>query len=208
MKYAPTFALALALAAVATPVRAEDFDEGGRLYAVQNRKHVVAHGFDLALGVMPMDAFYKGFTAAFGYTYHFDDLFAWEIVRGGYSLALDTNLRDDLQSNFGVQPTEFPELRIFGRSNLVLKPLYGKLVLFNTQLMYIEGFMTIGPAVAEYKNAGVFVGGNLGGGIRIFLSRAFALRFDVTQYLLVDPSGLEDVRNELHIEVGIGLNIR
>jgi outer membrane beta-barrel protein len=185
---------------------ASDLEEGGKLYAVQNRKHLVSHEFGVAFGFVPLDAFYKGITASFAYTYHFNDMFAWEIVNGSYSFNLDTGLRGDLETNFGVQPTEFPELQILGSTNFVLKPLYGKFALFNSTLMYAELFMIAGPAVAQYENAGIFVGFNVGGGARLYLTKYFSVRFETRQFGLIDVSSPE-FKSELHLQVGLGLNI-
>lgn len=209
MKLSSLVSLAVTSAGIFSGARAyaDDFEEGGKLYAIQNRKHVIAHEFAIGLGTVPLDAFYKGLTGNFSYTYHFDDLWGWEIVSGSYSLNFDTGLREDLETNFGVQPTEFPELRAFGSSNIVLKPMYGKIVLLNDTLIYGEVFLTAGPAIAEYKNAGVFIGANIGAGFRLFLSQYFALRFEVRDFEFIEASTFDDLRNELLLQFGVALNI-
>lgn len=198
------------LLAVEGSALAQDFEEGGELYAVQNRKYIVSHAFDLGVGVLPMDAFYKGLTFSFSYTYHFDDMWAWEIVNASYSFAIETTLRQELEANFGVRPTQFPELNFFFNSNAVFKPLYGKMVWFNDSLIYGELYFTAGPAIARYENAGVYVGVNFGGGLRIYLTRAFAVRLEVRDYQYFSASTplFADSSNELFIQAGIGLNIR
>jgi outer membrane beta-barrel protein len=196
-------------ASSALPAWAQDFEEGGKLYAVQNRKYLANHEFSLAVGVVPMDAFYKGVTGTFSYTYHFDDFWAWEIASATYSLNIETSLRRELQDNFGVRPTEFPELNFFVGSNLVIKPLYGKMVYLNDSLIYGELFITAGPTVAQYENAGVFIGLNAGLGLRVYLSKSFSIRLDVRDYQFISASELfSDTNNELFIQAGVGLNIR
>ncbi len=192
----------------ATPAVADELDEGGQLYAIQNRKHVVSHEFVLGLGTVPMDAYYKGVTGTFSYTYHFSDLIAWEIVQASYSLNVATDLREELESNWGVQPTEFPELKYFGDSNFVLKPLYGKFAFLNDSLVYGETFLVAGPALAQYTNAGIFVGANAGLGFRFYLSESFALRMEIRDYFFASPGALSDNNNELFLQASIGLNIR
>lgn len=187
---------------------AEDFEEGGKLYAVQNRKYLVTHEFALGLGTVPADAFYLGLTGNFSYTYHFDDLVAWEIANATYSLNVDKGLKRELMDNFGVRPTEFPELTFFVNSNFVWKPLYGKLVALNDELVYAELFLTGGPAVAQYDIAGVLIGLNAGIGLRWHLSKSFSLRFDFRDYFFVDPSSFSDTKNEIVLQAGISLNIR
>ena len=202
-----TLVAAAVLAGGPRPARADVWDEGGALYAVQNRKHLVSHEFTAAAGVVPLDAFYKGVTATFAYAYHFSDLWAWEIANGTYSFNFDTNLRNDLETNFGVQPTEFPELRMLASSSVVVKPLYGKLAFLNGGLVYLEMFANAGPAIAEYENAGISVGFDVGVGFRVHLSRYFAFRIDLRNYGFVDVAGLKDFRFEFHPRAGISLNI-
>lgn len=199
----------LATASQLAHAEEDDLEEGGKLYSVQNRKYVLAHEFSLSVGTVPLDAFYKGLTASFAYTYHFTDLWAWEIVNATYSLNLDTGLREDLQNNYAVSPTEFPELQFFFDSNVVLKPLYGKGVFLNDALIYGELYFTLGPAVARYENTeGVFIGPNAGVGLRIYLSQLFALRIEVRDYFYFSSSNPSDTKNELALNLGLGLNIR
>lgn len=192
---------------VATTARAQDFEEGGQLYAVQNRKYVASHEFALSVGVVPNDAFYKGFTGTAAYTFHFNDFWAWEIASFTYSLNIKTGLRDELEKNFGVRPTKFPELQLFAGSNLVLKPLYGKMAWLNDSLLYGELYLTVGPAVSNWENAGVFVGLDVGIGLRLYLSRAFSVKLEVRDYEYILASTFQDTQNVLFLQVGIALNI-
>lgn len=203
-------ALLLALAALqSAPAYGDDgFEEGGKLYAVQNRKYLANHEFSLGVGTIPADAFYTGLTGTFAYTYHFSDLWAWEIVSATYSVNIDKGLRRELEDNFGVRPTQFPELTFFGDSNLVIKPLYGKMVYLNDSLVYGEIFLTAGPAISQYENAGVLIGLNAGAGFRLYLSKSFSIRFDIRDYFFVDPSTFSDTKNEIFLQAALGLNIR
>lgn len=191
-----------------SPAAADGLDEGGALYAVQNRKYTASHEFSVGAGSLPLDAFYKGYTVSGAYTLHFNDLWAWEIVNGAYSFNVDTDLRRELESNFSVQPTEFPSIQWFGNSNLVLKPLYGKLAWLNGNLIYGELFFTAGPALADYENAGTFVGANLGLGLRFYLSESFSVRLDARDYYFISPDDMKSRINELFFSTGISLNVR
>jgi outer membrane beta-barrel protein len=199
----------MAVLGAAAPAWAQEFEEGGKLFAIQNRKYVMGHEFTLGVGVVPDDAFYKGFTGTFAYTYHFSDLWAWEIVSGSYSFNIDTDLRKSLEMNFGAQPTKFPELTFFGDTNLQWKPLYGKAVFMNDTLLYAEIYLTGGPALSRYENTnGVFVGADLGVGLRLYLSKTFAIRLEARDYYFLSPTNLSDTQNVLFFQLGLGLNIR
>ena len=72
-----------------------------------------------------------------------------------------------------------------------------------------ELFISFGPAVARYENTpGAFVGGNAGLGFRLYLTRAISLRAEIRDYEFVNPSQLSDNKNELFLQLGLGLNIR
>ncbi len=199
---------ALTLGLAATPAGADGLDEGGALYAVQNRKYTASHEFSVGGGSLPLDAFYKGYTVSGAYTLHFSDLWAWEMVHGAYSFNVNTDLREELQSNWNAEPTRFPKIQWFGDSNLVLKPLYGKLAWFNDSLIYGEMFFTVGPALASYENAGTHVGANLGLGFRFYLSESWSLRLDARDYYFVAVDDTSTRSNELFFSAGISLNVR
>jgi outer membrane beta-barrel protein len=210
MKRGLTTLLVLGLCVLAAPAAADEFDEGGTLYAIQNRKHVLNHEFTLAVGTVPMDAFYKGLTGTFQYTYHFDDSWAWEIVSFTYSDNIWTSLRTELETNWKTKAAEgtIKQLNYFGDSNLVWKPLYGKLAYLNRSLVYGEFFVTGGPAVAKYDLPGAYLGGNAGIGFRVHLSQHFSTRLDLRYYRFQRLDKLKDNDNVLFINLGLSLNIR
>ena len=155
----------------------------------------------------PLDAFYKGLTGTFSYTYHFNDSWAWEIVGFTYSSNFWTGLKDELEQQWKVKPVNIPELNYFGDSNLVWKPLYGKLASFNRALIYGEFFFTVGPAIAKYTTPGAYLGGNVGIGFRVHLSKYFSTRLDVRYYRFQRLDRLGDNDDVLFIQLGLSLNI-
>jgi outer membrane beta-barrel protein len=196
------------LLGAAAPARAdEEFDEGGTLYAIQQRQHVLGHEFTLAIGTVPLDAFYKGLTGTFSYTYHFNDQWAWEIVGFTYSSNFWTGLKGELEQQWKVKPVNIPELNYMGDSNLVWKPLYGKLAYANRSLIYGEFFFTLGPAIAKYTTPGAYLGGNAGIGFRVHLSRFFSARLDVRYYRFQRLDKIGDNDDVLFITLGISLSI-
>src|SRR5262245_13205759 len=96
----------------------EELENPGTIAAVQERAYRMNHELSLALGVLPLDAFYKGVYGQVSYTYHFTDAFAWQVGRGAYSHSLNTGLRNELENGFGVSPTRFDEVQYFIGSDL------------------------------------------------------------------------------------------
>jgi outer membrane beta-barrel protein len=208
MKQRCAVVLVIGLLAAAAPAVADEFEEGGTLYAIQNRKHVMGHEFTLAVGTIPMDAFYKGLVGTFQYTYHFSDAWAWEIVSFSYSKNIWTALRDDLEQNWKVKPVNIPEMNYFGDTNIVWKPLYGKLAYLNRSLVYGELFFNAGAAVAKYTTPGAYLGADAGFGLRVHLSPHFSTRLDIRYYRFQRLDKLADNDNVLFLQLGICLNLR
>ena len=56
---------------------------------------------------------------------------------------------------------------------------------------------------------GKFVGANFGAGLRIYLSKYFAVRFEIRDYEFVSTKTLfSDTKNELFLQMAPGLNIQ
>lgn len=205
---------ALLLGSPSALAQYDDEEVGGSAVVIQNRKFNMGHEFTLSAGILPLDAFYKGISGTARYTLHFDDFQAWEIAGGTYSFNLPTGLREQLRENFGVQPDAkgLEELIGFAETNYVLKPIYGKLSLFNRALVYNEIFLVAGLATALY-NSGQYVflpGPSFGGGIRFFVADWFSIRLDMRHYVLfnsvpvLDPNA--SIENVLSLSAGVSFN--
>jgi len=173
--------VAIALACLAPGVARAD-DEPVT-YAVQNREFPIRHELTASVGVLPVNAFTKGITLGVGYTYHFTPTWSWEVAQFAYSFGIDTALKQELLSNFQVQPTQIEQLELFLSSNVVATPLYGKLALVNRWVVHLEFFLDAGPALGRYLNPTVWRGGfDAGGGFRFFVNQLFSVRVEVRDY--------------------------
>lgn len=197
---------ALALLGTARAARA-DVDESAPIFAVQNRLFQPRHEFHLGVGVLPINAFTKGITLGAGYTYHFSELWAWEIGQFAYSFNVDTSLKQQLLEIAEVQPTQITSLAWFASTTAVFKPLYGKLALTNKWILHMEVFLCAGAAVGGFVNAraesvsafkseNVRAGLDAGGGFRFYVSERFSVRLDVRDYTFFKSGGTYD---ELYI---------
>lgn len=198
-------AVAIVLAAaLAAPVavRAEE-EEPGKLAAVQRRKFRMDHEIFLAADLQPLDAFYKGVGPVGGYTLHFTDVLAWEILRGGYSFRLGTGLRDQLEKDFGVAPTKFEEMEWYVGTAAMITPFYGKLSLINRAVTHAEMFILIGAVVGKFTDT-YKPGPQAGLGLRFFLSEWISVRFDFRYEYLISkkPSQVIDLSLGLCFNLG------
>lgn len=177
--------------------------KGGVLYSIEKRQLMGSHELSVSLGTLPMDAFGKGLTLRGAYTYHFNQLIAWEIIGGTYSFIIGTGLEEELRDRFEAQPEEEGDLQAFVDSTFVFKPLYGKLAWLNETLLAAELFFVLGPALGFYDDQSRPFGGNAGIGLRFYLGQYFTARLDIRDYLFI--SDASDVRNSLYISLGLGL---
>jgi outer membrane beta-barrel protein len=177
----------LVLALAASQVRAEDGDlDQGKVYAIQERAYRMNHEFALSFGFMPLDAFYKMFAVSGHYVVHFDDLWAWEAIHLSFSkyLSADTGLKDELNDKWDVQPTDPEENRIDFTldTNLMLKPMVGKAVLFDDWVIHGESYFLLGVGAEKFETAW-FPAVNVGLGLRIFVIDTISLRIEVREYV-------------------------
>ena len=157
----------------------DELEDPGTVRAIQERAYQLRHELTVGLGVLPVDAFYKGLTFQLGYSYHFSDTFAWQVGRAMYSYNLATGLRRQLERDFGVLPTEFEQVEWMFGSDVVFSPLYGKTALLNRAIVHFELF-GIGGGSGVKTQEGIRPAARLGGGVRVFTERGPSFRFDAT----------------------------
>jgi len=195
----------------------EGSGEEGRVYAIQKKGYRLKHEVHAAVGVLPMDAFYKGIVVGGGYTYHFSHHFAWEVGQFLTSFNMDTGLKKELQGAFAVEPTSFRELSFLANSNLVFTPIHGKMSFLNRSVVRMECYLTAGPGISRYTlfdRAGAsgyreeekyYLSANYGIGLRLFLSKRFAARLDIRDYVNFVGDGVD---HAAYFGLALGWNFR
>lgn len=182
-------------------------DEPGAPQAVQERAYKMMHEVDFTAGVLPLDPFTKGLFVGGGYVAHFSDFFAWEVARGGYSFALKTELRNQLERDFGILPTAFDAAQFFAGSNVLFKPFYGKLSVADRWVVHAEVFFMLGGTFFKYTAPTDFrVGPTLGVGARLFFNKTLSLRFNLDEHILISTRDLK-VTNVMGLSLSLGINI-
>lgn len=181
-------------------------DKPDAVSAVQERAYRMQHEFDLSVGLLPLDPFSKGLFAQGSYTAHFSDVFAWQIVRGAYSYTAKTSLREQLERDFGVLPPAFEEVQFFFGTDILLKPLYGKLSVMNKFVLHGELFVILGATLFKFTTS-LRPGVNLGIGGRIFLNRTLSLRLDITDNVVIPLGAGQSLTSVMAMSLGLGINI-
>lgn len=193
--------LAIGLASPNAYAQDELDEEQVATYAVQSRLFRLGGELTVAAGFLPINAFNKGLTVGGGFTYHISNSWAWEIIRGAYVYKqLDTGLKQELLENFNVQPTDISALDFILSSNLVLKPFYGKLSVFNRRVIHIDVSVPFGIALARYTNPQAYLPGPDAGLIfRVFVSPHISFCLDVREHVFFNHL---NTRQEVHVSLG------
>lgn len=186
----------------------EELENPGSVAAIQDRAYRMQHELGLSVGVLPLDAFTKGLYAQVGYTVHFSDTFAWTVGRGAYSYAVNTGLRDQLQRDFGVLPTnaDFDAVQFFVGSDIMWAPLYGKVSVLNRSVLHGELFLLLGGTLFKFTQT-FRPGVNLGGGVRLFASQWVSFRLDVTDNVVLPIGGsAKSLTNVMTLTLTLAIN--
>jgi outer membrane beta-barrel protein len=115
---------------------------------------------------------------------------------------IDTGLTAELNERWDVSPTDTPKLDYAIDTNLMIKPLVGKMALFDDAVIYSETYFVVGIG-AENINGAFFPAMDVGAGMRIFLSDTISLRFEAREYLYLEEGG---VGNALFLGVSFCYN--
>ncbi len=214
--------LVLAGSAVATAAQAETDDgalDSGSFTAdaleqvavVQDRIYDRDHELGLVFGYIPDDDFHQSFPVGGNYIYHFNERYAWEVVRGQWSFNVDRGIKDQLANDYGVAPEEFDELQYLVHSSFMLKPTYGKDAIWNQGVINHEGYLSAGIGLAGYERNYSFGPSTteaalslvFGMGRKYFLSQRFSINLELRDCVVFKDEGTEN-----NVYLGLGFAYR
>jgi len=179
----------------------EELENPGTIAAVQERQYRMHNELSFGVGVLPIDAFYKGLLVQVAYTYHFSDSFAWQIGRGAYSKNVDTGLRTQLQRDFGVLPTAFDQVEWIVGSDVMWSPFYGKSSFLNRSVSHFEIYVLGGGSIIKLTSA-IRPAANVGLGARLYTAQHLSFRLDITDNVVI----VSHPFNVPTIQLSMGLN--
>ncbi len=162
----------------------EDVLDQGKVYAIQPRAYEMNHEFAISAAFMPLDAFFKSFAISGHYVLHFNNLWAWEAVHVAFSkyMSIDTGLKKQMMDDWDVSPTDTPKIDYILDTNLMLKPLYGKMAVLNRKVIFMETYFLLGIGSIRYETA-FFPAADVGAGMRVFLTNTISLRAEVRHFV-------------------------
>jgi outer membrane beta-barrel protein len=162
----------------------EELENPGSVSAVQMRPYRMASEINLAVGLLPLDAFNKTVYGQVSFVYHFTDGFAWEVGRGSYGYNWDTGLKAQLERDYGVLPTAIDLVQFFVGSDLMFTPFFGKTAVLNKAVLFYEAYLLVGATVYKYTSA-FRPAVNIGGGVRLFQSKYVSFRLEATDDIVI-----------------------
>lgn len=202
-----TVALGALLAALPAFAQVDSEAAPGAPEAIQERAYKMLHEVDVTVGALPLDPFTKGLFVGGAYVVHFNDFLAWEIARGGYSFGLKTDLRTQLERDFGILPSAFDAPQFFAGTALEVTPFYGKLSALNRSVVHAEVFFTVGATAFKYTAATDFrLGPTVGAHARFFFNKVLSLRFGLEDHVLLSIRDAK-VSNAMSVALSLGINL-
>lgn len=178
-------------------------EEPARVSVVQKRQYTLRHEIALSGGFLPLDAFYKGVTVNAAYTFHFNDHFAWRVGRFAYNGSIPTGLTRQLQQQFGVLTTDFPQVQWLAGSDLQWNAFYGKTAFMNAFVLHLALFLTLGGDAVKTQTD-VLPAANFGGGIRFFATEWLSLKLEATNHFVFGKKSFNIVDLQLALAVNLG----
>jgi len=211
-----TFAIAALLTAVSVAGAAAE-DQGQKddgqeqVYAIQNRIFDKRHELAFACGYIPDMDFYDSFPVSLAYSYHYDETWEWEVLRGQWVLGREKDLKSDLENEFGATPEDFDRIDYAFHSSLVMKPTYGKDALGRQKILNHETFVSAGIGMISYERKHSFGPDSyeralslaFGMGRKYFLNEHLCLDLELRDLINFKDEGVEN-----NIYVGFGFGFR
>jgi outer membrane beta-barrel protein len=194
--------LALTLSSAAF-AQSDDLDEvPGTNKAIQERLYSMTFEIALGGGVNLLDPYTKQVFGGGGLAAHFSDVLALQ-GRGAYVYNWASSLRQQLERDFQVLSTSFPQINWFVGGDVLLKPFYGKSAVGNVGVLHYEAYLMVGATVFKYSNA-FRPALDVGGGVRLFQNKVLSYRFEVLDSIVLTGGGFPQV---LQIQLMLCLNI-
>jgi outer membrane beta-barrel protein len=153
--------------------------------------------FELMSGIIPNDEFTAYIPLGGRLDYFFAEDFGAELW-GSYLLRVPSDLKDFLEQNFNQSLlVELPQqLQWLGGANFLWSPIHGKIGFLTSKLTHFDAHLAFGVGAVgttvtklQRNESKVDVAGNVGLGLRFFLSESTALRFDYRQFFYAADGG-------------------
>ncbi|HMN67306.1 MAG TPA: outer membrane beta-barrel domain-containing protein [Bdellovibrionales bacterium] len=190
---------------------AADEDEFGDAYdipqvvALEKRLYSVNYELTPQMGFYPLDSFNKSLVFGLSLTNFSDSYRGWEIFNVQYAMNIETDLKDQLISNFNVRPTgilDYIEWTAF--TSYVYTPFYSKNLAFNSKVVHGDLSLVGGPGLVSFHSGDRAFAGGGGFIMRFFLNQRYSAKFDARTYYHMG----ENKNTNFLLMLNLGLSIQ
>jgi len=205
--------LLLALMGVLPHALGEDRNDDNKpeVTIIQERLFDKKREVGIELGYIPDDNFYEVYPLTVSFTHHFNERYAWEVIRASQMITKDRDIKADLEDNFGVTPSTFDEFNNHIETSFVIKPTYGKDSLWNKRVINHEGYISFGAGIATFEKQVSYgnqekqsaMTASIAIGRKYFISKSFNISLTFKDMLV-----FKELNTENYIYLGVGLNYR
>jgi outer membrane beta-barrel protein len=137
---------------------------------------------NLGIQDCPFNAYYHGFGINSGYTYHFNNTHAWELINATYFFTFDKSLTTQLAQNFNVNPDRINRIEYQVMTNGVFDLTKGKFVLLKDYIRYFSSSLVYGLGAIKTKSDTSFAA-NFGFKFAVLMSNSFLWSFELRDAL-------------------------
>lgn len=153
------------------------------------------------------DAFYQHLAVGGSLVYYPHDSFGIGVGVDYLYENLETSNVDDVRQGLTSVPAQFEQPELFAHLDLYWVPIYGKVSLFDRNILHFEFYATGGLGIASALDDDVQPAANIGLGQRLFFSDWFALRVEARNHVYlttqtVDRVERSDIQNIVMLYLG------
>lgn len=185
------------------------YGKDASVYAIQNKMFHKNHELTFVSGYVADDDFYNVFPLGISYTFNFNDRISWEVARGEYMINREKDLKGELESEFGVAPSEFMEPVYMIHSSLIVRPFYGKDSYLNKRVINHETYFSLGGGITNYEEKFIdepsetenVISLSIGAGKKVFVNKKLCVNFEIRDLIRFKD---DDTENTIFFGVGIG----
>ncbi len=186
----------------------EDSENQESIYVIQNRMFDRHHELGASLEYIPDDDFFNAYPVGANYIYHFNETYAWEVIRGQWVFSDEKDLKKDLVKEFGAEPSQFDKMEYVLHSSFIIKPTYGKDSFLNRGIINHETYLSLGGGVVQYEREYDFgdpttekaLSLGLSVARKYFLSKQFSLNLELRDLIVFKE---DDTVNNVFFGIGV-----
>jgi|694.fasta_scaffold81158_3 outer membrane beta-barrel protein len=193
---------------------------------VRNKIYYKPGKFELAAtaGLMPYDDVNDHYFVGGKLTWHLGDHWGWEILDAQKAFSSVTSWTNNLIATNSSAKLQTAQLRYLGTSNIIFSPLYGKIRVFGSSLVYFDTYLVAGAGLAGTETLQISNSGgsavtsslrtgldpvvDFGLGFKFFLNQSMGLVLDLRDYLVFSETyGKKSPKSNYSVFVGVNFFI-